>query len=51
MLLVFFGFQCAVYGSFAKLIRQLRRDVTVIRTVSPLLQTEGAGNVFKEKGQ
>ena len=51
MLLVIFGFQCMVYGSFARLILQLRRDVTVIRTVSPHAQTEGAGNVFKEKGQ
>ncbi len=51
MLLVIFGFQCVVYGSFARLILQLRRDVTVIRTVSPHAKIEGAGNVFKEKGQ
>ncbi len=45
------AFQCVVYGSFARLILQLRRDLTVIRTASPHAQTEGAGNVFKEKGQ
>jgi len=51
MLLVIFGFQCVVYGSFARLILKLRRDVTMIRTIPPRAQTDGAGNVFKEKGQ
>ncbi len=51
MLLIIFGFQCVVYGSFAHLILQLRRDVTMIRTVIPRAQTESAGNVFKEKEQ
>ncbi len=50
MLLVIFGFQCVVYGSFARLILQLRRDVTMIRTVTPRAQAEAVGNVFKEKG-
>ena len=51
MLLIIFGFQCVVYGSFARLILQLRRDVTMIRTVTPRVQAEATGNVFKEKGQ
>jgi hypothetical protein len=51
MLLIIFGFQCVVYGSFARLILQLRRDVTMIRTNTPRARAEDAGNVFKEKGQ
>jgi len=51
MLLIIFGFQCVVYGSFARLILQLRRDVTMLRTRKPPVQAEAAGNVFKEKGQ
>ncbi len=51
MLLIIFGFQCVVYSSFARLIMQLRRDVTMIRTVTPHAQAESAGNVFKEKEQ
>ena len=51
MLFIIFGFQCVVYGSFARLILQLRRDVTMIRTETPRAQAEAAGNVFKEKGQ
>ena len=51
MLLIIFGFQCVVYGSFARLILQLRRDVTMIRTGNPRARAEAAGNVFKEKEQ
>ncbi len=51
MLLIIFGFQCVVYGSFARLILQLRRDVTMIRTGNPRARAEDAGNVFKEKEQ
>lgn len=51
MLLIIFGFQCVVYGSFARLILQLRRDVTMIRTETPRAQADAAGNVFKEKEQ
>ena len=51
MLLIIFGFQCVVYGSFARLILQLRRDVTMIRKETPGAQADVAGNVFKEKGQ
>ena len=51
MLLIIFGFQCVVYGSFAGLILQLRRDVTLIRTGNPRARAEDAGNVFKEKEQ
>lgn len=51
MLLIIFGFQCVVYGSFARLILQLRRDVTMLRTGNPRARAEAAGNVFKEKEQ
>ncbi len=51
MLLIIFGFQCVVYGSFARLILQLRRDVTMIRTGNTRARAEATGNVFKEKGQ
>ena len=50
MLLVIFGFQCVIYGSFARLMLQLRGEVTgIISKVN--LSSDASGNVFKEKEQ
>jgi hypothetical protein len=51
MLLVLFGFQCVIYGSFARLILQLRSEVTGIASHTPTLLPDVSGNVFKEKDQ
>ena len=50
MLLVLFGFQCVVYGSFARLMLQLRHEVTGFASQASILP-EVSGNVFKEKEQ
>ncbi len=51
MLLVLFGFQCVVYGSFVRLILQLRHEVTGFASKASSILPEVAGNVFKEKEQ
>jgi glycosyltransferase involved in cell wall biosynthesis len=48
MLLVIFGFQCIIYGAFARLMLQLRSEVTGLTSTTTLLP-EDSGNVFKEK--
>ncbi len=50
MLLVLFGFQCIIYGSFARLMLQLRSEVTFLVSKTSLLP-DASGNVFKEKDQ
>jgi glycosyltransferase involved in cell wall biosynthesis len=50
MLLVLFGFQCIIYGSFARLMLQLRSEVTFLVSKTSLLPY-ASGNVFKEKDQ
>ncbi len=50
MLLVLFGFQSVVYGSFARLMLQLRHEVTGFVSQASMLP-EVSGNVFKEKEQ
>lgn len=51
MILVLFGFQCVIYGSFARLILQLLSEVTGLTSNVPLIPPDVSGNVFKEKGQ
>ncbi len=51
MLLVLFGFQCVIYGSFARLILQLRSEVTGVSSHNTAIMPEVSGNVFKEKDQ
>ena len=51
MLLVLFGFQCVVYGSFARLMLQLRHEVTGVTSQASSLLPDVSGNVFKEKEQ
>ena len=51
MLLVIFGFQCVIYGSFARLILQLRREIIGMASNSSSIIPEVSGNVFKEKDQ